>query len=118
MPPDSNNSAQLLSKFMPSPPSKDIPNKTITLAEKSMNNFKPNYGSVPSSLKNSNKPASQGSDAASLISSSTHNKPARTELGETAPVTSLSSQRDVLFPISPAKAIQLYGKHLLDYEQG
>ena len=101
---------------MPSPPAKDIPNKTISLAEKSMNNFKPNYGSVPSSLKNSTKPASQGSDAASLMSSSTHNKQVRAELGDTAPVASLSSQRDVIFPLTPAKAIQLYGKHLLDYE--
>ncbi len=101
-------------------------NKGISLQEKSMNNFKPSHGSMPNSLKNASiKPSSQESEAAvSLSSSNSYVKKGSTaqQLMETAPVSStLSSARkesSAVFPLSPAKAIQTYGKYMLDYEQG
>ena len=96
---------QLLGKFVPQG-SKDLHNKTITLSEKSMNNFKPSHGSMPNSLKNASiKPSSQESEVVSLSSSNSYVKK-QAQLADTAPVSNLSSAgKESVFPLSPAKAI-------------
>ena len=90
-----------------------------------MNNFKPSHGSMLNRLKNASlKPNSQESEAAqSLTSSNSYvkkNSGVQGQLMETTgPQSTLSSARkDSVFPLSPAKAIQMFGKYLLDYEQG